>query len=53
MSMILRLEAACARALACRALSSVLDRQALASVEQSTPNPLPVHPNIRGKAYYH
>ena len=56
-----RLEAACARALACRALSyrsvesilkTGLDRQA-ATDEPSTPKALPLHPNIRGKAYYH
>lgn len=56
-----RLEAACARALECRALSyrsvesilkTGLDRQASAT---DTPSSAPavIHPNIRGKEYYH
>jgi transposase len=55
-----RLEAACARALACRALSyrsvesilkTGLDRQALAP-ETGPSTPPVVHPNLRGKHYY-
>ena len=54
-----RLEAACARALACRALSyrsvesilkTGLDRQAIPETPPSPP--AVIHPNIRGKQYY-
>lgn len=56
-----RLEAACARALECRALSyrsvesilkTGLDRQTLMTADLTNPKPSPVHPNIRGKEYY-
>lgn len=56
-----RLEAACARALACRALSyrsvesilkTGLDRQTLTTADLTNPKPSVVHPNIRGKEYY-
>jgi transposase len=55
-----RLEAACARALECHALSyrsvesilkTGLDRQAL-STDALSQKPSLVHPNIRGKEYY-
>ena len=54
-----RLEAACARALCCRALSyrrvesilkTGLDRQAIPETPPSPP--AVIHPNIRGKQYY-
>ena len=54
-----RLEAACARALCCRALSyrsvesilkTGLDRQAIPETPPSPPSV--IHPNIRGKQYY-
>jgi transposase len=56
-----RLEAACTRALECRALSyrsvesilkTGLDRQASATDAPSSA-PALIHPNIRGKVYYH
>lgn len=56
-----RLEAACARALECHALSyrsvesilkTGLDRQALTTDALTDPKPSVVHPNIRGKEYY-
>jgi transposase len=56
-----RLEAACARALACKAysyknvesiLKNGLDQQPLAASSPQTPLPLFKHENLRGREYY-